>query len=437
MIEPYAYDFSQSGVSPEALARELAGAGEAIRMIRDEIATGDYATPAAFASLPADGELFSQSQAAVERLGGEEITHVLVIGIGGSSLGARALAEALAAKNLSGKAKLFFIETVSARGIEDITVELLRDVVAPENLAIFIISKSGTTTETIAAAAVIVERLEHRFGDISRRIVAISDEDSPLAELSRTKNYILLAVPKTVGGRYSVFSPVGVAPLLAAGFPMREVLAGAQSVTKVFLSASESTPHSSVIEAAIIAAQVRGGMHTHNLFVFEPSFESLGKWWRQLFAESLGKEYGRNGTSAMRGMLPVVSVGSTDLHSVGQWYLSGAPSVFTTFLSLGSTPRVIVPDNPIGHIASALLGKGLGDILNAIMDGTIRAYRAKNLPLLEVRLREQSAEAIGAWMEHQMLCAVIAGYLLNVDPFDQPNVEEYKRETKRILAGGV
>lgn len=435
MTKLYTHDFSQSGVSPEALAREVASAREATRVIQDELAAGGYGTPAAFASLPADEGLFLESEKVAVRLRAGGVTHVLVVGIGGSSLGARALAEALATNNASGKAKLFFIETVGARGIEDITVELLRDVKAPENIAIFIISKSGTTTETIATAAVMVERLEHRFGDLASRIVAITDHDSPLAELSHEKQYTLLTIPKNVGGRYSVFSPVGVAPLLAAGFPVREILAGAQNVHKAFLSATETTPHPSVIEAAIIAAQARVGMHTHNLFVFEPSFETLGKWWRQLFAESLGKEQGNNGASATRGMLPTVSVGSTDLHSVGQWYLSGASGVATTFLELSGDAEVVVPRNALANLVAGVGGRRLDEIMDAIARGVSRAYEARHLPLVRVRMEARSPEALGAWMEHEMFVVVIAGFFLGVNPFDQPNVEAYKRETESILEG--
>ena len=173
------------------------------------------------------------------------------------------------------------------------------------------------------------------------------------------------------------------------------------------------------------------------MFVFDPTLEDLGKWWRQLVGESLGKNETRAGGVSETSILPTVSVGSTDLHSVGQLYLSGAPGIATTFVAVGQ-PEMIIPAHGIAErLVSGLGGASSAAITDAILEGTKRAYTEKKLPYLSIHLRDLSPEAMGAFMETQMIAVAIAGELLDINAFDQPNVEDYKRITRGLLSGGV
>lgn len=385
--------------------------------------------PRAFLDLPNDEHVRTQVDDAIRAIKTDELKHVVVIGIGGSSLGMRALLPVIP----PGGPRVHVIETVSGYEAVQFAETVVRDSARPEEVAVVVASKSGTTTETAANAGFVIEKLEHHLGPISARVVVITDESSALAAYGAEHGYRVVTMPHAVGGRYSVFSPVGLLPFALAGGSVDALLASAQATHKTFLDEREASVAARM--GAYLAAYAEGGYRTHNLFVFEPLLEDLGKWWRQLVGESLGKSALRSGAPAHTSILPIVSVGSTDLHSVGQLYLSGHPNIATTFLSVGE-PDVRVPD--VG-IAPALVpgvgGASYEKILGAIREGVMQAYRARNLPQLSMSLKDRSPEALGAFMQTQMIAVAVAGEILDINVFDQPNVEEYKRVTRTILAG--
>lgn len=425
MNELLSFDDSHAVLAPAPRAR-VAPAVAALAGVADHTT---YDDPRTFLNLPEDSVLIARMDDAIHALKTDKLKHIFLIGIGGSSLGFRALLPAVPA----GGPQVHVIETVSGYEAQAITRAIDRDIVHAEEVAVVIASKSGTTTETAANAGYFLNVLEKKLGSISARVAVVTDEGSPLAAYAIEHGYQYVSISHAIGGRYSVFSSVGLLPFALAGGSTAELLAGARSAREMFLNGREMSMAARL--GAHLAAYAEGGYRTHNLFVFEPLLEDLGKWWRQLVGESLGKNTFRTGESAQVSVLPVVSVGSTDLHSVGQLYLSGAPGITTTFLSAGE-PEVAVPET---GIASALVpGTGgvlFDQILKAIMEGTMRAYEDRGLPYLSIKMSGCSPTALGMFMQTQMIAVALAGEMLDVDAFDQPNVEDYKRITRDILRG--
>jgi len=175
----------------------------------------------------------------------------------------------------------------------------------------------------------------------------------------------------------------------------------------------------------------------HNLFLFSSDLHALGDWWRQLYGESLGKEQKIDGQRLQKAIVPIVSMGTTDLHSMGQLYLADVAPIITTFVRI-QTDRfdLQLPDYQqyFENLVANMQKKSLASIMNAIIDGIQKAYARRKLPFANITLPEESAFCIGEFLQLKMMEAVYLGYLLEVNPFDQPNVELYKKETREILA---
>lgn len=389
----------------------------------------EYDDPRTFINLPIDTNHGSRVEDVVRALKTEELKHIFLVGIGGSSLGLRALLPAIPVGGL----QVHVIETLSGYEARRIAHIIERDIVNPQEVAVVIASKSGTTTETAANAGYIVNILEKKLGSVGARVAVVTDDGSPLAAYAVEHGYWCVPMPSAVGGRYSVFSSVGLLPFALAGGSTAELLEGAQSARETFLQKQEKSVAARL--GAHLAAYAEGGYRTHNLFVFEPLLEDLGKWWRQLVGESLGKNTLTTGEPSHASIIPMVSVGSTDLHSVGQLYLSGTPGIATTFLRVESGPDPVVPYGIAGELVPGLNDLRYKTIMNAIMEGAMRAYTERNLPFLSLRIRDCSPKALGAFMQTQMIAVALAGEMLGVNAFDQPNVEDYKRITRELLSG--
>jgi glucose-6-phosphate isomerase len=238
-----------------------------------------------------------------------------------------------------------------------------------------------------------------------------------------------------VGGRYSVFSTVSLFPLCFLDIDCKQLLAGAQNG---FAIGTQKTIeiNCAALSASIIATHYNRGIIIHDTFLFSVACESLGLWYRQLSAESLGKTCNIKDERVNTGMLPTVSIGSTDLHSVAQLYLAGPHNRFTTFVSVANNAsHVMIPDyEEFEPLVAHIQKKPLSVIMNAILEGTHKAYLNDNRPFVCWTLPEKSAFYIGQFMQIKMLEIMYLGFLLDVNPFDQPEVEKYKKETRDILA---
>ena len=354
---------------------------------------------------------------------------VVVIGIGGSYLGARCAIEALShnfAKQLSGKKDAPEVVFAGNNLSEEYLAELM-DLVAERNAATIVISKSGTTTEPAVAFRVVKEYIEKTYTDASERIVAITDaKKGALKTLATQEGYKTFVVPDNVGGRYSVLTPVGLLPIVVAGFNVREMLAGAKEMEKACSVRSEENP-------AVKYAAMRNLLYTELgkkieiLVAFNPKLQYLGEWWKQLFGESEGKE--------LKGIYPASVNFTTDLHSMGQFIQEGERILFETVVSVEKSNRsVIIGSDPQNLDQLNYLAGQHVEHCNAMAQlGTKLAHIDGGVPQLEVSIENLSSYNIGGLFQFFEYSCGISAYVLGINPFNQPGVEAYKKNMFALL----
>lgn len=401
------------------------------------VRTTAYSDAYGSVNLPFDEELLKAMCAAVKNKKSLYPTTLVVIGIGGSNLGTVAVLQALRGTfyNRDQDIAIHFADTVDSDYIRGIAEYVEQELETGNNIVLNVISKSGNTTETIANFEFFLEILKnHRPYNYHQFVVATTDEHSPLWHLAQAEEFTILPIPKNVGGRYSVLSAVGLFPLAMIGIDIKELCKGAQDGV-VIATNKNILENYAAISAAIITHHYRENRFIHDTFLFSVALERLGAWYRQLSAESLGKAVDKKGNGLHIGLLPTISMGSTDLHSVAQLYFAGPDNRFTSFISVAQNndnlelPRFQEYDSLVGNIQ----GKSLADIMNAILQGTQRAYKTDNRPFVTWQLPQKSAYYIGQYMQITMIQVMYIGYLFDINPFDQPEVERYKKETREIL----
>ena len=358
------------------------------------------------------------------------------MGIGGSNLGSQAVYQALFGRECYVQYPLYFADTVDADLIARL-LELMRTLLDnKKRVLVCVITKSGTTTETIANYECFLSVLQHYYPERWQDfVVAITDENSKLWHLALKEKISVLAVPALVGGRYSVLSAVGLFPLACAGIDIEKFFAGAREAVQNCLGEDIMT-NPAAHSATIIAHFYKKGIAIHDLFLFSVDLEGIGKWYRQLMGESIGKEFDIHGNKKYIGITPTVSLGSTDLHSVGQLYLGGPKDKLTTMVQVKKLNRTVTVPHMQAYesLVPHIQGKQLQTIMEAIIVGVQRAYQKADRPFMMVTLPEKNAFYIGQFLQCKMIEMMYIGALLEVNPFDQPQVELYKQETREILA---
>jgi glucose-6-phosphate isomerase len=407
-----------------------------IRNVANAISEG-YESDLASLYLPDDRQMLAEVRQTI----GENLqlkpVYLVVVGIGGSNLGTIAVQEAILGKlynQLTASTKVLYADTVDSDSINDIITLVKPILERGGNIVLNVISKSGTTTETIANAEVLIDLLRRHKKDYKNCITVTSDKDSELWDIAVREGFNVVEIPRKVGGRYSVFSPAGLFPLGLLGINIERLLDGARSMRDTCINMNvEKNP--AAISAALQYLHYMSGKNISDLFLFANALESLGKWCRQLMAESLGKEFNKKGETVNIGITPVISIGSTDLHSMAQLYLGGPNDKFTMFLSVeNSNSQVKLPNlREYSKLVNGIQGKSLESIMSAIMEGTKAAFRKGKRPFMEVKLPCKSEYYIGQFLQFKMIETIYLGFLLGVNPFDQPNVESYKEETRKIL----
>jgi glucose-6-phosphate isomerase len=408
---------------------------ESLRKIDDALSGGGgYESPFHVFRLPSDRALASDVHDVAQRLLTARLRYVVLIGIGGSNLGAIAIADAIQGCPGIGHdgVRLVSLDTCAPAGLSVTIEKLTRDIQHAEEVAIIIVSKSGTTTETVFNASVILEAFAGEGIDVHRRVAVITDPGSVLWEYAESEGYLMLPVPKSVGGRFSVFSAVGLLPLMLLGIDTAMLREGAREIIRAIIARAPNDPTQLLIGSMYRAYQQN--FRTLNFFFFDPSLESVGKWCRQLYAESLGKEHDRSGKQIHAGFTPIVSIGSTDLHSMAQLYFAGPRDKMTIFVRVKDTSmRGPTARGSITALVPGLEGKSAWEVMDAIYRGVDGAYDARRLPSVSIELSDRSAFTIGAFLALQEVAVVLLADLLHVNAFDQPNVEEYKRGTRAAL----
>ena len=351
---------------------------------------------------------------------------LICIGIGGSYLGAKAAIEFLAPSfdQLRKPNVVFAGHAINSDYLAD-----LLDLVNDRSVAVNVISKSGTTTEPGIAFRILREWMEKKYGrkEAASRIIATTDpEKGALRQLAQAEGYATFPIPEDVGGRFSVLTPVGLFPVAVAGIPIADLVSGAAEAMS-FCSGTTIDTNMAGRYAAIRNILFRRGYTTEVLANFQPQLHFIGEWWKQLAGESEGK----NNT----GIFPAALDYTTDLHSLGQWMQEGIRNVFETFMVLKSTQNTItVPkfdDDSDG--LNYLAGKSFEDInLNAFR-GTLLAHIDGGVPSAVLTLNDRSPRTLGQLFYFFEKAIALSGYMLRVNPFDQPGVEAYKKNMFALL----
>lgn len=425
---------------------ELEAGGKALKEYVDfvwKLAQGDengfeYGYYESSLILSLDGVFRNNLLQKIQEKKNKELKYVIVVGIGGSNLGTMALYQALRGIDVfmhEGDAKIIFLDTVSPTLISQAVNFLNVKVSSPEEIIVNVISKSGETTETVANFEVIYDILKKRFGDkINSRIVFTTDKGSKLWNKAEELKLDCLEIPEKVGGRYSILSSVGLFPLGLANFNIEGFWNGAAEMTKRCTS-KDIFQNPALISAIATYVNYTKGVNIYNSFYFNPELKTLGRWHIQLMAESIAKELNLNGEKVNVDIIPIVSIGSTDLHSEATLFLSEPKHEFTQFIhaSQKENSPVIPKDLFMPGLVDNLSGKSIADVMGAIYYGVKIAYLKNALPYSEIVMHDISEDSLGQYLQLKMIETMYLARLLNVNAFDQPRVEDYKRETREIL----
>jgi glucose-6-phosphate isomerase len=362
-------------------------------------------------------------EAAAERIRREDA--LVVVGIGGSYLGAKALIDALGDPRNVG----FPIHFAGWQLDGTDHASLLRHL-ADRRYAVNAVSKSGTTTEPGVAFRLLLDDLESRFdrAEVDRLITATTDASrGALRTLAERRGWATFPVPDDVGGRYSVLTPVGLLPAAAAGLDIRALLDGAREAADALRDpTADPASNPALCYAAFRQAAYRAGRKLEALLISAPGLRSLGGWWQQLYGESEGKRQG--------GLFPVPVQLTTDLHSLGQWLQQGERIACETGLDVIDGDELTVPasetsDDRLGYLA----GRTVHEIGRVALAATLEAHSADGSPCLRLELRQVSEQTVGALLYFFEYACAISAYTMGVNPFDQPGVEAYKKNMHRLL----
>ncbi|HCU08452.1 MAG TPA: glucose-6-phosphate isomerase [Clostridiales bacterium] len=410
-------DRSMSGLDPEAIRDMQEAADRAFTRLHSnqENFTGWVDLPENY-----DRDEIRRIRAAAQTIA-HQCTALVVIGIGGSYLGARAAYELLTgsfAHLLPQKnPKLFFAgQNISAAYHKE-----LMEVLANQEVCLCVISKSGTTAEPSIAFALLKDALIQRYGkeEAARRIYAITDASKGvLRQEAEAEGYVSFIVPDDIGGRYSVLTPVGLLPLAAAGFDPEEFLSGALSARQDQVLMGQAREYA--IGRNIL---YKNGKHIEIFESYEPRFSYFSEWLKQLFGESEGK--------GGKGIFPVSLNFSSDLHSMGQFLQEGTSCFFETILDeCQPAADLRVPDSA----GPPLAGKSVNAVNRAALEGVAAAHRQAGIPMFRFRLKEKiSPQIVGQVVYFFETACALSAYMMGVEPFDQPGVEAYKREMRERL----
>ncbi len=383
--------------------------------------------------LPVDynKEEFSRIQKAATRIKMDSEV-LLVIGIGGSYLGARAAIEFLrhsfynsVSREIRKTPEIYFC----GNNISSNYMNHLKDVIGDRDFSINIISKSGTTTEPALAFRVFKKLLNEKYGrkEAAKRIYATTDKSrGALKSLASEEGYESFVVPDDVGGRFSVLTAVGLLPIAVSGADISKLMEGAASMRNYCLNSSFEN-NDALKYAAVRNILLRKGKSIEIMANYEPSLHFVSEWWKQLFGESEGKD--------QKGIFPAAVDFTTDLHSMGQFIQDGQRTLFETVISIEkSSTEIILEEEEIDLDGlNYLAGKSVDFINKSAMTGTLLAHTDGNVPNLSVTIPEQNEFYLGELFYFFEFACGVSGYMLGVNPFDQPGVESYKKNMFALL----
>lgn len=355
---------------------------------------------------------------------------VVVIGIGGSYLGARAVIEALQSPFHSLLPSVAPLILYAGHNLSEDYLHELLQVLDKRDYALVVVSKSGTTTEPALAFRILKQHCEQKYGTdcAKERIVAITDRTrGTLKTMADQEGFLTFAIPDDVGGRYSVLTPVGLLPVAAAGFSIRKLLDGAREMRTYLLTHSDFDDNPAMQYASIRFLLYRQSRKIELMASFNPELFYFIEWYKQLFGESEGKEH--------KGIFPAGAVFSTDLHSLGQYIQQGTPQLFETIISVEHPRRQIaIPfDAQDADNLNYLQQRSITEINHIARQGTCMAHVEGGVPNLQISIPQIDEFTLGELIYFFEFSCALSGYLLDVNPFDQPGVEAYKHNMFTLL----
>lgn len=378
-----------------------------------------------------DKEEFKRIQRAAEKIKSNSDA-LIVIGIGGSYLGARAAIEMLShtfynslSKDKRKSPAVYFVgNSLSSTYMADL-LELIENM----DISVNVISKSGTSTEPAIAFRIFKELLEKKYGkdEAKKRIYATTDkEKGALKTLADKEGYETFVIPDDIGGRYSVLTAVGLLPIAVSGANIEEIMLGARDAREAFME-DDLEKNECYKYAAARNALYRSGKSMEVLANFEPCLQCFSEWWKQLYGESEGKD--------RKGIYPASANFSTDLHSMGQYIQDGLRVLFETFINVENSRKTVTVKDDVENVdgLNFLTGKTMDFINKQAFRGAVLAHCDGNVPSIIINIPELTPYYFGYMVYFFEKACAISGYLLGVNPFDQPGVEAYKKNMFALL----
>ena len=352
----------------------------------------------------------------------------VVVGIGGSYLGARAVIEALQNHFAPLTDEKPLVVYAGHNMSEDYLVDLMK-VLDKKDYSLAVISKSGTTTEPAIAFRILKQHIINKYDEqeAASRIVAITDKaKGALKQLANVKGYKTYIVPDDVGGRFSVLTPVGLLPIAVAGIDIRKLVTGAIEMEK--LCKNQPNMENPVSQYAVVRhAMYLKGLTNEIMVNYEPRLVFFSEWWKQLYGESHGKQH--------KGIFPASVTFSTDLHSMGQYIQDGLRNLFETVISVENADhelRIPTEADDLDQL-NYIAGKRISEVNHKAELGTVLAHEDGGVPNIRIVIPEISAKVLGELIYFFEMACAVSGYLLEVNPFDQPGVEAYKKNMFALL----
>ena len=426
------YKKAEAFMTPEALSDAMERASAAKQtLLGREAAGNDYL---GWIDLPVDydKEEYDRIKKAAEKIRSDSEVFV-VIGIGGSYLGARAAIEFLShsfynvisKEQRGGAPEIYFV----GNQISGTYLTQLKEVIGDRDFSINVISKSGTTTEPAIAFRIFKKMAEEKYGkeEAAKRIYATTDKArGALKSLSDQEGYDTYVVPDDVGGRYSVLTAVGLLPIAVAGIDLDALMQGAADERKELLETADAE-NQALQYAAVRNLFLEQGKAIELLANYEPQMHYVSEWWKQLYGESEGKDG--------KGLFPASVDLTTDLHSMGQYIQEGQRTMLETVLTIDEPTVDVVIEADEANLdgLNYLAGRTMDFVNKNAMDGTALAHTDGNVPNLRVHIPKQDAYSLGALFYFFEFACGVSGYILGINPFNQPGVESYKKNMFALL----
>ncbi len=378
-----------------------------------------------------DKKEFSRIKKAAKKIK-KESDILVVIGIGGSYLGARAVIEALTSSfqnMLTDKQRKYPQILYVGNNLSPNYINELIEYIGDKDFSVNVISKSGTTTEPAIAFRIFREMLENKYGieEARSRIYVTTDkEGGALKTLADNEGYEKFVIPDNVGGRYSVLTPVGLLPIATAGIDIDKLMAGAQTAQERYNDSN--LKYNECYKYAVVRNILyKLYKNTEILVNYEPKMHYFTEWWKQLYGESEGKE--------QKGIFPAGVDFTTDLHSMGQYIQEGRRNLFETVISIENSATDIIINKDEDNLdgLNYLAGKGLDYVNKKAMEGTIKAHVSGDVPNIVINIEKLDEENMGELIYFFEKSCAMSGMILGVNPFNQPGVEKYKKNMFKLL----